>query len=330
MIEIENLEKSYGPAVAVERLSLRIETGDAFGFIGPNGAGKTTTIKILATLLEPSAGTVLINGYCAVEEPEKVREVLGYMPDHFGVYDGMRVWEYLDFFAAAYRKPRGQRLGLVADVLELTDMTPRRNDFVDALSVGLKQRLCLAKTLIHDPSVLVLDEPASGLDPRARIEFRELMKELTRLGKTLFVSSHILPELADFCNKIGIIEGGRLLEFGEVDEVTARVESASYRVVNVRVIGEPAAAREILQACPQLANVREQNGRRRSDGTSQLQAEFSGTLDDMPALVDRLVAEKVRLVGFWEEKTDLEDVFMKITRGGVGGGAHDDGPGLMK
>jgi ABC-2 type transport system ATP-binding protein len=309
MIEIDRVTRKYGRAIAVDGLDLRIAAGEAFGFIGPNGAGKTTTIKMLATLIEPTEGDVRIAGYSVVEEPEKVRSVLGYMPDHFGVYSGMRVWEYLEFFAAAYRRQKAERLRLVEDVLDLTDMTPRRNDFVEHLSTGLLQRVCLAKTLIHDPQVLVLDEPASGLDPRARVEFRELMKALTRMGKTLFVSSHILPELADFCTKIGIIESGRLLEFGGVDEVVARAQAT--RVISVRVGGEVERAMELLGALPLLANVR-------VDGSPQvIQADFLGQVDDMADLVDRLVAERIRLTGLWEEKTDLEDVFMKITRGGT-------------
>lgn len=314
MIEIEGMTRRYGTAVAVDNLTLRIEKGDAFAFIGPNGAGKTTTIKILATLLEPDSGTVRVDGISVTEEPERIREILGYMPDQFGVYDGMRVWEYLEFFAAAFRKGRSERRRLVQDVLELTDLEPRRHDFVSTLSMGLKQRLCLAKTLIHDPRVLILDEPASGLDPRARIEFRELMKELMAMGKTLFVSSHILPELADFCTKVGIIEGGRLLEFGAVDEVVDRVRGMSARCVDVRVLDDGPRLHEFLGAHALVTRVRSQGD------SSHVQADFQGGLEDLALLLDALVAERFRVVSFHELETDLEDVFMKITQGGVGEG----------
>ena len=309
VIDIRNLTKVYEGHQAVTDLSLQIEAGDAFGFIGPNGAGKTTTIRILATLLEPTSGTVHIGGYSAVEEPEKVREVLGYMPDYFGVYDGMRVWEYLDFFAAAYRKPKAARPGIISDVLELTDMTPKRNAFVEHLSTGLKQRLCLAKTLIHDPQVLVLDEPASGLDPRARVELKELLRELTRMGKTIFVSSHILPELADFCTKVGILEAGRLLLFGKVEDVLAQVKSRSARIIQVKTLTPLSQAESFITGRPHVANPAIEN--------DVLQFEYDGSDAELPDLVEGLLGAGNRLLGFWEKETDLEDVFMKITHGGV-------------
>ncbi len=317
MVDIQHLTKEYAGFKALDDLSLRIEAGDTFGFIGPNGAGKTTTIKILATLLEPTSGEARVAGLSVLDDPEGVRERLGYMPDAFGVYDGMRVHEYLEFFAAAYRSPRRERSRLVNDVLELTEMTPRRHDFVEALSVGLRQRLCLAKTLIHDPAVLVLDEPASGLDPRARIEFRELMKALSGMGKTIIVSSHILPELADFCNKIGIIEAGRLLEFGTVDEVLARVQSGASRRINVRFTGDLGTVRALLEKTPGVEAIRDSNH------GSALQLDFGGSLEAMSELLERLATARVGLLGFWEEQTDLEDVFMKITHGGVGSGAGE-------
>ena len=223
MINIVNLRKEYKGLTAVNDLSLHLNAGDIFGFIGPNGAGKTTTIKMLATLLKPTSGTATINGIDVVEHPEAVRERIGYMPAFFGIYDDMRVWEYLDFFAGAYRLPKAQRPRLINDVLALTDLTIKRDNYVEELSTGMKQRLCLAKTLIHDPKVLLLDEPASGLDPRARIEIKELFKELKAMGKTIIISSHILPELADFCNKVGIIERGQMLIEGDVQDIMAQV-----------------------------------------------------------------------------------------------------------
>src|SRR6266849_2247593 len=223
VIQIRHLRKEYKDLVAVKDLNLELEQGDIFGFIGPNGAGKTTTIKMLATLLIPTAGSAFVNGIDVVRHPEQIRSIVGYMPDFFGVYDDIKVWEYLDFFAAAYRIPRDKRPHIIDDVLVLTDLTVKKYAYVESLSRGMKQRLCLAKTLVHDPKVMLLDEPASGLDPRARIEIRELLKELKAMGKTIIVSSHILPELADFCNKIGIIEKGEMIISGDVNEIVRQM-----------------------------------------------------------------------------------------------------------
>ena len=201
MIELSNFGKSYGDFVAVQSLTLSIGAGEMFGFIGPNGAGKSTTIRYLATLLKASHGDATVNGFSVNEDPMSVRRSIGYMPDDFGVYDGMKVWEFLDFFAVAYKIGRKQRKQVILDVLELLDLSHKRDDFVNSLSRGMKQRLCLAKTLVHDPPVLILDEPTSGLDPRARIEVKALLKELRRMGKTILISSHILSELADCCSR---------------------------------------------------------------------------------------------------------------------------------
>ena len=231
MIKIQNFSKKYQSFFAVKKLNLSIEKGDIFGFIGPNGAGKTTTIRFLATLLQPSAGRALINGYDVTSQIMKVRHSIGYMPDNFGLYDGMKVWEFLDFFAVAYKMPRKRRLIVIEDVLALVDLTEKRNTLVNGLSRGMKQRLCLAKTLLHDPPVLILDEPASGLDPRARVEMKELLKELQRMGKTILISSHILSELAECCNKIGIMERGVLLAAGPIQEILKTVHE--YRIIEL-------------------------------------------------------------------------------------------------
>src|SRR5438067_337568 len=227
MIQIRNLRKEYKDLVALRNLNLELESGDIFGFIGPNGAGKTTTIKMLATLLTPTSGVAYVDGVNVVQNPEAVRSVVGYMPDFFGVYDDIKVWEYLDFFAAAYRIPRHKRPQIIDDVLTLTDLNVKKDAYVESLSRGMKQRLCLAKTLVHDPKVLLLDEPASGLDPRARIEIKELLKELKAMGKTIIVSTHILPELADFCNKIGIIEKGEMIISGDVEAIIKQIREHS-------------------------------------------------------------------------------------------------------
>src|SRR5581483_3087979 len=236
VIDAQHLRKEYQNLVAVKDLALRLEQGDIFGFIGPNGAGKTTTIRMLATLLKPTSGTAFVGGYEVTREPEKVRAVIGYMPDSFGVYDDIKVWEYLDFFAAAYHLPRDERPGVIDSVLELTDLTGKKEAYVEELSRGMKQRLCLAKTLVHDPQVLLLDEPASGLDPRARVEIKELLKELRRMGKTILISSHILPELADFCNKIGIIEQGEMIVSGDVGEIMRQITGG--QLLDVCVVPE--------------------------------------------------------------------------------------------
>lgn len=308
MIECRNLTKVYGEHVALNNLSLKLEAGDAFGFIGPNGAGKTTTIRILATLLEPTSGEALVGGYSVLQEADDVRRILGYMPDQFGIYDGMRSYEYLEFFAAAYRVPRAKRPELIKDVLEITDLTGKREAFVETLSTGMRQRLCLAKTLLHDPKVLVLDEPASGLDPRARIELKELIRELSRMGKTLCVSSHILPELADFCNKVGILEGGVLLASGPVESILERA-SARVRSVRVVVLSEPEKAEALLSAWAPVQNLR------REDRTFHFDTEAE--LDTLADLLDKMIQDRVRVVHFGEEKTDLEKVFLQVTRGTV-------------
>lgn len=306
MIECRNLSKSYGDHRALQNLNLKLEAGDAFGFIGPNGAGKTTTIRILATLQEPSEGEAWIGGHSVVHEPDAVREVLGYMPDHFGIYDGMRAWEYLEFFAAAYRVPKARWPALIDEVLDLTDLGQKKQAFVETLSTGMRQRLCLAKTLLHDPKVLVLDEPASGLDPRARIELKMLLRELSRMGKTILVSSHILPELADFCNKVGIIENGRLLAAGSVSSILAQVGGERYRL-RIRVLHARDQARALLQQKLAPTDFEE------ADDSFLLTTgvNFEGQAD----VLDALVRDGHRPVEFAQLKTDLEQVFLEVTQG---------------
>lgn len=307
MIEIKNLVKNYKNFKAVKDISLSLEPGDAFGFLGPNGAGKTTTIKILATLLSPTEGDAFIGGYSVRKDPEKIRKIMGYMPDFFGIYDQVKAWEYLDFFASAYKVEKSRRKTIISDVLELTDLYGKRNDYVDNLSRGMKQRLCLARVLIHDPQVLLLDEPASGLDPRARIEMRALLKELRTMGKTIFISSHILTELADLVNKIGIIEAGQLLAFGEVDMILK--ELAPVKVMKLNVLESTDMAVKILE---QSCHVNKIDVKERA-----IQFEFKGTDDELSELVKKLVTEGVKLVALQEQKVDLESVFMKITQGVV-------------
>lgn len=308
MIVCQGITKSYGDFKALESLDLEIEKGDTFGFIGPNGAGKTTTMRILSTLLEPTSGVAKVGEFSVTEHPDEIRKLLGYMPDKFGVYDGMKVWEYLDFFAGAYRLPKEVRGQSIADVLELTELSQKREFFVEALSTGMRQRLCLAKTLLHDPQVLILDEPASGLDPRARIEMRELLKELTRMGKTIMISSHILPELSDFCNRIGILEAGRLITAGRVDDIMASVQAD--RIILARVLKNGEKAAEWLQDQDSVLNIEVVN-----DDPNRLSFAFNGELEDLAELSQFLATPEFGLIGLEEEKTDLEDIFLKVTEG---------------
>ena len=305
MIKINHLHKEYKGLTAVKDLSLHLEAGDIFGFIGPNGAGKTTTIKMLATLLKPTSGTAMIDGIDVVEHPEAVRGRIGYMPAFFGIYDDMRVWEYLDFFAGAYRLPKQQRPRIIDDVLNLTDLAGKKDNYVEELSTGMKQRLCLAKTLIHDPKVLLLDEPASGLDPRARIEIKELFKELKAMGKTIIISSHILPELADFCNKVGIIERGELLVSGDVQDIMAQLTGG--KTLEIKVLDGMDRAMELLADAPGVRTVRPVN--------AHLHVEFTGDLEAQADLNKLLVDGGLRVQTFSEQETDLEDIFMKVTKG---------------
>ncbi|HEQ60785.1 MAG TPA: ABC transporter ATP-binding protein [Firmicutes bacterium] len=305
MIRTTHLRKEYKNVVAVNDLNMEIEEGDVYGFIGPNGAGKTTTIKVLATLIAPSYGTAYIDGLDVRDYPRAVRAKIGYMPDFFGVYDDMKVWEYLDFFAAAYKIPREKRIQIINDVLELTDLQVKREDFVEALSRGMKQRLCLAKTLVHDPEVLLLDEPASGLDPRARVEMRELLKELRRMGKTILISSHILSELADFCNKIGIIEKGQLLLSGDVREIREKIRAERAVLITLRQRAEEAEL--LLLTVPGVAGVT------REDST--MRVAVTADLPDAGELVRILVEHGFVVTACHEESADLEDIFMRITKG---------------
>jgi ABC-2 type transport system ATP-binding protein len=307
MIKLENVSKYYKNFPAVLDVSFEIGRGEVFGFIGPNGAGKTTTIKMLASLMLPTEGKLSVGGFDVVSEPHEVRRIIGYMPDSFGVYDDLLVWEYLDYFAALYKLNPAGRKRAISDVLELTDLTVKRSSQVMSLSRGMKQRLCLAKTLLHDPAVLLLDEPASGLDPHARIEIRELIRELCRMGKTVLVSSHILTELADFCTSIGIIEAGRLLAAGRIDEITARL--AGNVLLDITVKGDPLIALDVLA---ERTDVK----RTICDG-KVIRAEYDGEPDDIDELLEYLMSRGVRVLGFTRTEANLEDIFLKVTRGVV-------------
>ncbi len=308
MIETRDLTKMYGELYALNRLTLKLEKGDVYGFIGPNGAGKTTTMRILATLLNPTWGEASVCGYSIYNNAKEIRRVMGYMPDFFGVYDDMKVVEYLEFFAAAYRITGPERRRKCDQVLELVDLGYKRDALVTSLSRGMTQRLGLARVLLHDPQVLLLDEPASGLDPRARIEMRALLKELRKMGKTILVSSHILPELADICNKIGIIERGELLFNGDVESAIRQVRQRLVYLVAV-ANDQNSLAHEHIEGHIDVLKVED----RPDEGC--LRVTLNDGITDGSFLVDLLMKNGLRLKTFKEEEVNLEHVFLEITKG---------------
>jgi len=305
MIELIEFGKDYGEFRAVESLNLKIGAGEMFGFIGPNGAGKSTTIRFLATLLKASRGEGIVNGHSVTQNPMAVRQSVGYMPDNFGVYDGMKVWEFLDFFAVAYKIGKGKRKQVINDVLELLDLGHKRDDYVNGLSRGMKQRLCMAKTLVHDPPVLILDEPTSGLDPRARIEVKALFKELKRMGKTILISSHILSELADCCTSIGIIERGQLLMHGPIEDVYRRIRGN--RTVEVRFVDSMDIGLSVIRSSPHVRNL--------AIDVNSCVVEMEATDEQVNELLQQLVYNKCGVRSFSEKDPSLEDVFMMVTKG---------------
>jgi ABC-2 type transport system ATP-binding protein len=307
IVRATGLVKRFDATVAVAGLDLEVEEGEIFGLVGPNGAGKTTTLRILATLLAPTSGDAEIAGISVRRNPNAVRRVLGFMPDVFGVYDDMKVWEYLDFFARCYGIAPARRKQMIADLLDLVDLGDRRDSYVQGLSRGMQQRLCLAHTLVHDPQVLLLDEPASGLDPRARVELRELLRELRSLGKTIVISSHILPELEELCTSVAIVDRGQVLAQGRVADIERRLRVGA--VLRVRVLGEqPAreAARAHFAAQPDVASAT-----LLEDGTIEIgyRGDDAGTA--------RLLASAIRadlaIVSFARAASDLEELFLQVT-----------------
>ncbi|HVP73644.1 MAG TPA: ABC transporter ATP-binding protein [Phycisphaerales bacterium] len=310
MIETINLTKKYGELVALNNLNLTIDQGACFGFIGPNGAGKTTTIKILATLLKPTWGEARIDGKVIGYQNPQIRPIIGYVPDFMGAYDDMVVTEYLEFFAACYDIHGVQRNQVVKDVLDLTDLNYKANAEVNGLSRGMKQRLSIARVLLHDPKVLLLDEPASGLDPRARIEIRELLKELRRMGKTIIISSHILHELAELCNMVGIIEQGELLFSGSVDEIMRRASMG--QVVHISVDDRAEAAAKLLATVKGITKVdiAAHNGSHRIDVT--IDPSSGLVISELPS---RLIAQGFRVSSMMPEQVNLETAFMRLTKG---------------
>ncbi len=316
MIEIKGLTKRFGALTAVDDLSLSIGAGEIFGFIGPNGAGKSTTMKILACLLKPDAGEASVAGCDVRRHGDRIRRLLGYMPDFIGYYDDLTVDEYLQFFAAAFRLPRKTRRATIDGVLELTDLTDKRDAMVASLSRGMSQRLGVARVLIHDPKVLLLDEPASGLDPRARIEMRELLSELARMGKTLMVSSHILSELAEMCSSIGIIEKGRLVYAGSIDEAYQRVKGAERIVVRLERADDIDLVATVV-AGKLAEDARVASAKPDADNPSLIRVELEPGEHGHHFLIEGVVAAGGRIAAFEPKGVNLEDAFLRLTKGAV-------------
>jgi ABC-2 type transport system ATP-binding protein len=303
MIKVEHLRMEYDKTVALENLNLEVAQGEVFGLIGPNGAGKTTLIRILATLLEPTYGRVTIAGVDVLSRPLEVHPIIGYMSDFFSLYDQMRVWEYLDHFARCYRIPPDRRERLINEALELVSLEVRRDAEIHELSRGMRQRLCFAKSLLHEPQVLLLDEPASGLDPAGRIEFRELIKQLRELGRTIVISSHILTEMREFCTSIAILEQGRLVASGKVQDILARLEPELRLVIEVQ--GELDPLRNLLAGNPAAEKI--------IVNASQLKCTWRGGRETLPALHRTLVESGIPLVSFAVSGDNLEEIYMKIS-----------------
>ena len=310
MLKIENLSKNYGHFTALQNLNLEIPAGALHGFVGPNGAGKTTTMRILATLMKPTSGTAYVDGTDVVKDGQKARKLVGYMPDFFGVYDSLKCCEYLDFYARCYRIGQTERKRMTRQLLELVQLADKENEYVDALSRGMKQRLCLARSLIHDPKLLILDEPASGMDPRARAEMKGILRTLREMGKTVLISSHILPELAEMCDSLTILDHGQLVFSGSVDELSDRMngnapldirltEGCGEENVDaaVRCLKELPAVTEITQEEPFLLRVRLAEGE-----------------DVCPEVLRQLVIKGVPVCDFHRAPMNLEKVFMEVTQ----------------
>ena len=312
VVETRGLVKRYGDQLAVAGVDLAVGAGEIYGLVGPNGAGKTTMMKILATLLAQTAGEAYVTGIPVDADPLEVRRRIGYMPDFYGVYDDLRVWEYLDFFARCYGVPANRRATMIGELLEIVGLTEKRDAYVESLSRGMRQRLCLAHTLVHDPALLILDEPASGLDPRARVEMREILRELRAMGKTILVSSHILPELGEMCTGVAIIDHGRLLRSGSIGDIERSLRASA--LLRIDVLGDEAAvaaARDWLDTDPRIADVLEAIPTH--DGALRIEASFDGPHHAQADLLRAMVAAGHRVVGFSQATSDREEIFLKVT-----------------
>ena len=310
--ETRGLVKRYGDQLAVAGVDMIVGPGEIFGLVGPNGAGKTTMMKILATLLAPTAGEAYVTGIRVDLDPLEVRRRIGYMPDFYGVYDDLRVWEYLDFFARCYGVTANRRATMIGELLDIVGLADKRDAYVESLSRGMRQRLCLAHTLVHDPALLILDEPASGLDPRARVEMREIFRELRSMGKTILVSSHILPELGEMCTGVAIIDRGRVLRSGSIHEIERSLRATA--LLRIDLLGDEtavAAAREWLVTDARVSDVLgAEDG---SHGSTRLEVSFDGQPDGQAELLRAMVDAGHRVVGFSQATSDLEEIFLKVT-----------------
>jgi ABC-2 type transport system ATP-binding protein len=305
VLAIKNLNKRYGKFQAVSDLNLEVAEGEIFGFVGPNGAGKTTTMKIICGLLRATSGEITLDGVDIIRNSRRMKEKIGYMPDFFGVYDDLKVSEYLEFYASIYNIKGQERKRITDDLLELVDLGSKREAYVDSLSRGMKQRLCLARSLVHNPRLLVLDEPASGMDPRARFEMKEILKNLKGMGKTIIISSHILPELAELCTSIGIIDQGRMVISGSNEEIMQQVYNK--KVVRLKVTARIDDAVLILKEYPFVDKL--------VIGENTIQAGFGGGDGEMSRVLSDLINRGIPVVSFSQMDGNLEDVFMKVTKG---------------
>jgi ABC-2 type transport system ATP-binding protein len=312
VVETRGLVKRYDGQLAVAGIDLLVGSGEIYGLVGPNGAGKTTTMRILATLLAPTAGEALVCGIPVTADPIEVRRRMGFMPDFYGVYDDLRVWEYLDFFARCYGVPANRRQAMITDLLEIVGLGDKRGQYVEALSRGMRQRLCLAHTLVHDPALLILDEPASGLDPRARVEMREILRELRSMGKTILVSSHILPELGEMCTSVGIVDSGRMLRSGPIDAIERSLRATA--VLRIDVLGDEDAvggAEAWLGTDPRVGDVLRVEVP--AAGVTRVEVPFDGDTDQQADLLRTMVEAGHRVSGFSQATSDLEEIFLKVT-----------------
>ncbi len=305
MLTLNNITKKYGKITAVDNLSLKIQEGQIFGFVGPNGAGKTTTLKIIATLLKQTSGNIYINDIEVSTNVKEVRSIIGYMPDFFGVYDNLKVDEYLEFYSDLAGIQYREAKSVISDLLDLVELNSKKNEYVDSLSRGMKQRLCLARSLVHNPKLLILDEPASGMDPRARVQMKRILRELGKMGKTILISSHILPELSELCTNIGIIEKGRMVESGTVDEIMKK--SISSNNVRIKVLDSTQNAVKLLQEDSTITYVYGED--------NKIEFSYQGDDKDMVKIIKRLVNNDIPVVSFSPMENNLEEIFMKVTKG---------------
>lgn len=305
MLEIKHLMKKYGKFTAVNDLNLTVPESSIFGFVGPNGAGKTTTMKIMSGLLKATDGSVMIDGVDVTKNPKALKEHIGYMPDFFGVYDDLKVSEYMDFYAGTYYIPYEQRESLIDNLLEIVDLSHKKDTYVDSLSRGMKQRLCLARSLIHDPKLLILDEPASGLDPRARVEMKEVLKQLQTMGKTIIISSHILPELAEMCTEVGIIDKGHIVVQGTVQEIMKQMTKV--RRIQIRPLENMDALIKLLEEQPLVEDVIE--------NTFDVEFSYKGEDKELADLLKQIILADIAMLHFKEKEGNLEEIFMQVTGG---------------